>query len=102
MGALTISRFYVLHVFIIPALIFSLIAAHIALFCKAGAAGPIHEDPVTPRLPAELFYPRQVLIDMAFVLVVMGVLGMLAHFIPVTLGPEANPTDSRYLPRPEW
>jgi menaquinol-cytochrome c reductase cytochrome b/c subunit len=30
------------------------------------------------------------------------VLGMLAHFVPVTLGPEANPTDSQYLPRPEW
>jgi ubiquinol-cytochrome c reductase cytochrome b subunit len=102
MGALTISRFYVLHVFVIPALIFALIATHIALFRKAGAAGPINEDPVKPHLPVELFYPGQVLIDMAFVLVVMGVLGMLAHFVPVTLGPEANPTDSRYLPRPEW
>jgi ubiquinol-cytochrome c reductase cytochrome b subunit len=102
MGALTISRFYVLHVFIIPALIFLLVAVHIFLFRKAGAAGPADEDPVTPHLPAEMFYPRQVLIDMGFVLVVMGVLGMLAHFLPVTLGPEANPTDSRYLPRPEW
>ncbi len=102
MGALTISRFYVLHVFIIPVLIFVFIAAHIFLFRKAGAAGPANEDPVKPRLPAEMFYPRQVLIDMGFVLVVMGVLGMLAHFLPVTLGPEANPTDSRYLPRPEW
>jgi ubiquinol-cytochrome c reductase cytochrome b subunit len=102
MGALTISRFYVLHVFIIPALIFLLVAVHIFLFRKAGAAGPANEDPVRPHLPAEMFYPRQVLIDMGFVLVVMGVLGMLAHFLPVTLGPEANPTDSRYLPRPEW
>src|ERR1700680_1246254 len=102
MGALTISRFYVLHVFIIPALIFLLIAVHIFLFRKAGAAGPANEEPVRPHLPAEMFYPRQVLIDMGFVLVVMGILGMLAHFLPVTLGPEANPSDSRYLPRPEW
>ena len=102
MGALTLSRFYVLHVFIIPALIFSFIAIHIFLFRKAGAAGPATEDPVKPKLPTETFYPKQVLIDMVFVLVVMGVLGMLAHFVPVMLGPEANPADTRYIPRPEW
>jgi ubiquinol-cytochrome c reductase cytochrome b subunit len=102
MGTLTISRFYVLHVFIIPFLLFLFVVIHIFLFRKAGAAGPIHEDPIQPRLPAELFYPKQILIDLAFALVVMGVLGMLAHFVPVTLGPEANPADTRYLPRPEW
>jgi ubiquinol-cytochrome c reductase cytochrome b subunit len=102
MGALTLSRFYVLHILIIPGLIFSFIAVHIVLFRKAGAAGPTNEDPVRPQQPAEMFYPRQVLIDMGFVLVVMGVLGMLAHFVPVTLGPEADPTNTRYLPRPEW
>ncbi len=102
MGALTLSRFYVLHILVIPGLIFSLIAVHIALFRKAGAAGPANEDPVTPHLPAQMFYPRQVLIDMGFVLLVMGVLGMLAHFVPVTLGPEADPANTRYLPRPEW
>ncbi|MHB8078120.1 MAG: c-type cytochrome [Candidatus Krumholzibacteriia bacterium] len=102
MGALTLSRFYVLHILIIPALIISFIAIHMVLFRKAGAAGPPSEDPVTPHLPAELFYPKQVLIDMAFVLVVMGLLGMLAHFVPVTLGPEANPENTQYLPRPEW
>jgi ubiquinol-cytochrome c reductase cytochrome b subunit len=102
MGALTISRFYVLHVLVIPGLIFALVAAHVALFRKAGAAGPPNAGPVRPHASAELFYPKQVLIDMGFVLLVMGVLGTLAHFVPVTLGPEANPTDSRYLPRPEW
>ena len=102
MGALTLSRFYVLHVFIIPALIFLFIAAHILLFRKAGAAGPVKESPVTPLLPTETFYPKQVLIDMGFVLLVMGVLGMLAHFVPVTLGIEADPANTRFLPRPEW
>lgn len=102
MGALTISRFYVLHLFIIPACIFAVVSIHLALFRKAGAAGPPSENPVSPRLPTERFYPKQVLIDMAFVLVVMGVLGMLAHFRPAMLGPAADPTDSRYLPRPEW
>jgi ubiquinol-cytochrome c reductase cytochrome b subunit len=102
MGALTLSRFYLLHVLIIPGLIFSFIAIHIFLFRKAGAAGPANEDPVKPKLPTETFYPKQVLIDMTFVLVVMGVLGMLAHFVPVMLGPEANPANTNFIPRPEF
>jgi ubiquinol-cytochrome c reductase cytochrome b subunit len=102
MGALTLSRFYVLHLFIIPAMIFAFIAAHVWLFRKAGAAGPMAEDPVQPRLPTRSFYPGQVIIDMAFVLLAMGVLGTLAHFVPVELGPAANPSSSTYLPRPEW
>ncbi|MHB8753423.1 MAG: cytochrome b N-terminal domain-containing protein [Candidatus Acidiferrales bacterium] len=102
MGALTLSRFYVLHLFILPAAIFLFIAIHIFMFRKAGAAGPMTEDPVHPHLPTETFYPKQVIIDMAFVLVVMGVLGMLAHFVPVELGPVADPSNSNYLPRPEW
>jgi ubiquinol-cytochrome c reductase cytochrome b subunit len=102
LGALTLSRFYVLHVLVIPGLIFSGIAIHIFLFRKAGAAGPMTEDPVKPKLPTETFYPRQVLIDMTFVLVVMGVLGMLAHFVPVMLGAEADPANTRFIPRPEW
>jgi len=39
---------------------------------------------------------------MTFVLVVMGVLGMLAHFVPVMLGSEADPANTRFIPRPEW
>ncbi len=102
MGTLTVSRFYVLHVFVIPAMIVIFVVAHVFLFRKAGAAGPIKEHPVEPKLRVEMFYPKQVLLDMAFALLVMGVLGTLAHFVPVKLGPLANPNDSHYLPRPEW
>ena len=42
MGTLTISRFFVAHVFFIPACIFALVASHIFLFRQAGAAGPIN------------------------------------------------------------
>src|SRR6202166_2839230 len=74
-GTLTLSRFYVAPVFRIPAGIFAFIAVHIALFRKAGPAGPINEDPIQPKLPAEGFYPRQVLMDMAFALLLMIGLG---------------------------
>ena len=101
-GTLTLSRFYVAHVFLIPGAIFAFISMHIFLFRKAGAAGPIKENPIEPKLPSENFYPRQVLMDMAFALLLMVGLGFLAYFHPVGLGPIANPADTHFLPRPEW
>jgi ubiquinol-cytochrome c reductase cytochrome b subunit len=102
LGTLTLSRFYVAHVFLIPGMIFVFIGVHIALFRKAGAAGPISEDPVHPKLPPESFYPRQVLMDMAFALLLMVGLGVLAYFHPVQLGPVADPANTKFVPRPEW
>jgi ubiquinol-cytochrome c reductase cytochrome b subunit len=102
MGTLTLSRFFVAHVLGVPAAIFAFIALHVYLFRKAGAAGPVSEDPVTPGSPAEPFYPRQVVIDGTFALVIIAVLAFIAHFLPFELGPKANPADTRYLPRPEW
>jgi len=102
MGTLTISRFFVAHVFLIPACIFALVASHIFLFRKAGAAGPVNENPIEPKLKPELFYPRQVLMDLSLTaLLIMG-LGLLAFFTPIQLGPPANPSDAQYVPRPEW
>src|SRR5271165_2657913 len=101
-GTLTLSRFYLAHVFLIPATIVLFVVAHVFLFRKAGPAGPVHEDPIAPRLHSETFYPRQMLYDMAFALVIVAALAALAYLRPVTLGPVANPSDSHFLPRPEW
>jgi quinol-cytochrome oxidoreductase complex cytochrome b subunit/mono/diheme cytochrome c family protein len=102
MGTLTLSRFFVLHVFIIPALILFFVAQHIYLFRKAGAAGPASADPVEPRLPTETFYPKQLVMDMGFALLIIVALGFCAWRLPVVLGPKADPSDTLFLPRPEW
>jgi ubiquinol-cytochrome c reductase cytochrome b subunit len=102
MGTLTISRFFVAHVFFIPACIFALVASHIFLFRKAGAAGPVEEDPYHPEEKSELFYPRQVLMDLSLTALLIAGLGMLSFFVPMQLGPPANPADAQYVPRPEW
>src|ERR1700682_1377869 len=102
MGTLTISRFFVAHVFLIPACIFVLVASHIFLFRKAGAAGPINEDPYHPKQKAELFYPRQVLMDLSLTALLIIGLGVFCFFAPMQLGPSANPADAQYVPRPEW
>lgn len=102
MGTLTLSRFFVLHVFILPGLLVAFIASHLYLFRKAGPAGPIKEDPIQPSLPAKKFYPRQLVLDMAASLLIILALGLVAYFVPFHLGPEANPSDTTYIPRPEW
>src|SRR5216683_499223 len=102
MGTLTISRFFVAHVFLIPACIFALVASHIFLFRKAGAAGPVTESPYKPEQKPELFYPRQVLMDLSLTALLIIGLGFLCFFVPVQLGPPANPADAQYIPRPEW
>ena len=98
MGTLTLSRFFVLHVFLIPACIFAFVAVHVYLFRRAGAAGPIEVS----RRPTETFYPRQVVYDLIFSVMIIGCLGVLAHYAPTDLGPKANPADTQYIPRPEW
>jgi len=102
MGTLTISRFFVAHVFLIPACIFALVATHIFLFRKAGAAGPFSENPSKLQHKPELFYPRQVLMDLSLTALLIIGLGVMAFFAPLKLGPPANPADAQYIPRPEW
>jgi ubiquinol-cytochrome c reductase cytochrome b subunit len=102
MGTLTLSRFFVLHVFLIPAFIFAFVATHVYAFRKAGAAGPINEDAIRPKLSAEPFYPKQLVMDMGFAMLIIVALGFLAYFWPTELGPKADPADTQFLPRPEW
>ncbi len=102
MGTLTLSRFYVFHVFVLPGLLIAFIAAHIFLFRKAGAAGPVNEDPFHPKLPTQNFYPRQLVMDMVASLLIVLALALVAYFVPIRLGPQAVPSDTNYIPRPEW
>ena len=102
MGTLTISRFFVAHVFLIPAAIFALVSSHLLFFRKAGAAGPVDEDPLHPKQKTELFYPRQVLMDLSLTALLIVGLGLLCFLVPMQIGPPANPADAQYIPRPEW
>ncbi|HVT61095.1 MAG TPA: cytochrome b N-terminal domain-containing protein [Thermoanaerobaculia bacterium] len=102
MGTLTLSRFFMLHVFLLPGLIFAAVAAHVFLFRKAGAAGPPLPAAGLQKLPREPFFPAQVFRDFVFGIGLIVMLGALAHYRPTSLGPAANPADATYLPRPEW
>ena len=40
--------------------------------------------------------------DMGFAMLIIVALGLLSYFSPTELGPKANPSDTQFLPRPEW
>ena len=102
MGTVTLTRFFVLHVFVLPGLLIALIASHVYLFRVTGPAGPPSEDPVHPTSPTETFYPRQFGRDLIFGVLLITAIAALAYFYPVRLGPEANPADTAFIARPEW
>jgi ubiquinol-cytochrome c reductase cytochrome b subunit len=102
MGTLTVSRFFVAHVFLIPAALLLFVSLHLFLFRKAGPAGPPSGDAAELRRRAQTFYPRQLLMDAVMALLLIVILAALAHFRPVSLGPEANPADTQFIPRPDW
>lgn len=102
MGTLTLSRFYVLHIIILPLAILGLVTMHLLLFRRFGPAGPPQDELAKPLPPAEPFYPKQLLMDICFATGLVLSLAAFAHFVPVQLGPVANPSSAHYIPRPEW
>jgi ubiquinol-cytochrome c reductase cytochrome b subunit len=97
-GSLTLTRFYTLHVVVLPALLAGLVAAHVALFRRHGVTPPAKADltRVDPFFPKQLF--KDVVAALAVVAVVVA-LALQAHGAP--LDAPADPS-SDYPARPEW
>jgi ubiquinol-cytochrome c reductase cytochrome b subunit len=96
--SLTLSRFFMAHVFLLPLTLGFLIVGHIYLFRRAGAAGPFHKR---ADLRVDRFYPRQLFRDALFIQIIFVLLIVLAKTHPADLGPQADPT-SDFLARPAW
>src|SRR5437879_13552097 len=58
LGALTLSRFFAVHILFLPAAIMMLIALHMFILRRVGPAGPWSKERAAQR--REAFYPRQV------------------------------------------
>lgn len=97
LGVVTFSRFYTLHTILLPAVTVFLISVHVFLVLRHG---------VTPtRLetkPAQKFYPKQAFRDTVAVFVSFTILFAAAALLQVPLERLADPTDTTYVPRPEW
>lgn len=97
-GAVTFARFYAAHVLLLPPLTMLLIALHVYLVRRHGVT-PIEAD---AQLPKKKFYPEQVFKDTVATFIWFAVLVTMAIAVRVPLGHVADPTDTSFIPRPEW
>ncbi len=100
LGALTLSRFFAMHVLFLPSLVVALIALHLFILRRVGPAGPWTDERAT--LGREPFYPRQVYMDAVVMLGVFVIVASLALAVPLPLTDKADPADSSFVPVPEW
>ncbi len=100
LGALTLSRFFAVHVLFLPVLILTGIVLHLFILRRVGPAGPWDEH--RANASSETFHPRQVYMDAVVMVVIFGVLATLAVLVPFPLTDKANPSDNSFVPIPEW
>jgi ubiquinol-cytochrome c reductase cytochrome b subunit len=114
-GAASLSRFFTLHVFVIPALLILGISVHLYLVLKQGISEPpVPGKPVNPKTYAEEyhklavekgepFFPdamwRDAIVSFITVVVVVIVAAWLGPYGPSTI---PDPTLTGANPRPDW
>ena len=102
----TLSRFYGLHVAILPAITTVLLGTHLLLIQRQGMSVPPsveRRQKAGEKVPQEPFFPNYVLQDVMWWYVALAVLAALALFLPWELGRKAD----AFAPvpagiRPEW
>lgn len=96
-GVVTFARFFSLHVLLLPAATAMLIVLHIYLVRKHGVCPSPLDRETTKK-----FFPEQVFKDTVAIFVAFVILFVMAATVKVPLEQLADPTDSNYVPRPDW
>jgi cytochrome b6 len=102
----TLSRFYGLHVAVLPAITTALVGLHLLLVQRQGMSVPLGVErrvKAGERLRQMPFFPNYVLRDVLAWYVALAILAALAAFYPWELGAKADPFAA--VPagiRPEW
>ncbi|MCR4291660.1 MAG: cytochrome b N-terminal domain-containing protein [Candidatus Kuenenia sp.] len=101
-GNFTLTRFFTLHVFILPISLVFFLFVHVALFRKHGVTPhwKISEKLLKERV--DPFWPDQVFKDIVFAMIIYAVLAVWVFWKGgADLQAPADPA-SNYLARPEW
>jgi ubiquinol-cytochrome c reductase cytochrome b subunit len=114
-GGATLSRFFAIHGFVLPALLFAIIGAHLQLVLRNGISEPPRPgsvvDPKTYRQKYEEriektgtpFWPDSAWRDVVFAAAMIGGVVLCAWGIgPPVLGRPPDPSIVHADPRPDW
>jgi ubiquinol-cytochrome c reductase cytochrome b subunit len=122
LGAATLARFFALHVLLLPMLLTMIVLLHVALVIRQGIAPrtavleneapPRTTDPAYPQYYESRyakskgagvpFWPNIIYKDIVIGVAVVAILVFLARVTGAGLEAPADPSDSAYVPRPEW
>ena len=96
-GVVTFARFYAVHVLLLPPATVLLIALHVFLVRKHGVTPAAGDE-----APRKKFFPSQAMKDTIAIFIAFAILFTLAVTVRVPLERMADPSDTTYVPRPDW
>ncbi len=97
-GALTLSRWFAVHVILLPGALTALTVTHLYLMRRHGISGHFKKR----EGPSIAFFPGHAIKDTIIVAAVFAALFSFAAFTHAPLEAMADPSDANYTPRPEW
>ena len=107
----TLSRFFGMHVLVLPLLFGGLIAIHLLIVHQLGLASRRHADPrperpgaIAPpiREPLKPFFPHYILDEVIAWAAVLAIIVVLASVLPAGLEDKADPLVTPPHVKPEW
>ena len=103
-GSETLSRFFVIHVIILPWTVFFLIAIHLFLVRYQGIAtmDPVDAEIKPTKKTGIPFFPDHLLKEGIIFFILLGILISLSILLPFELGEKADPLQTPHSIKPEW
>lgn len=103
-GAETLSRFFVIHVIILPWLVFFLVAVHLFLvrFQGMSTMDPVGKEKEIKKGEGIPFFPHHVVKEGVVFFLLLGILITLSILLPFELGEKADPLKTPDGIKPEW